>query len=296
MPSLQTKLGRLHYEVTGTGPTLLLWHSWLSDGRIWEAQVASLRERYRVIVVDGPCHGRSETPLHPFTLDDCADAAIAVLDAENVAAAVLVGLSWGGMTVMRVALRAPERVLGLVLLGTTADAEPLHHVVACHAFAETVRRVGMLAPLRWMAFTTMFGVTTLVRRRQIVRREGAHLSRLDRHGIRWSTRAIVTERRAIRHALSALRMPTLVAVGAEDRCLPPSHSRRIARAIPGARFVVLPRVGHLVSLEAPERVLSLIEDLAARAFAAPKSGVRTIFEAEEIAGDAEGSTDERQVG
>src|SRR4029079_34447 len=78
----------------------------------------------RVVVVDGPGHGKSEVPP-PFSLDDHTRAFVDALDALDIFKTALVGLSWGGMVSMRVALDHPMRVVAMALLDTSADAETL---------------------------------------------------------------------------------------------------------------------------------------------------------------------------
>src|SRR5690606_28893825 len=101
---VDTRLGKLFVEVRGEGTPLCLWHSLLCDGGMWRHQVPALAERYRVINIDAPGHGRSATVRAPFSLDDCVDAAITILDALEVEAAHWAGLSWGGMVALRLAL------------------------------------------------------------------------------------------------------------------------------------------------------------------------------------------------
>ena len=264
MTCLDTSAGRLFYTVSGDCPPILLWHSWLGNHTIWQRQITSLSQRHTVIAVDGPCHGRSE--VRPFTLDDCADAVLEILDAEGISTALLGGLSWGGMTVMRAALRSPGRVKGLALFATSAESEPLHNLLACRFFAETVQRVGFVRPMLGPALGIMFGKTTLRERRAIVRDEIRRLRTLDCRGISWSTQAIVSDRRPILDQLKSLWVPTMVVAGQEDRCLPPPRSRRIARTIPGANLHVLPKVGHLIPVEAPSEATRLILQFADNLF------------------------------
>src|SRR5262249_12807962 len=110
---VSTRLGRWYYEERGKarddGDAIVLWPSFLCDGGMWDAQVAPLAGVSRVIVFDGPGHGKSEVPP-PFSLDDNARALLDALDALGVKRFAMAGLSWGGMVGMRVAVLAPERV------------------------------------------------------------------------------------------------------------------------------------------------------------------------------------------
>jgi pimeloyl-ACP methyl ester carboxylesterase len=81
---VDTKVGRLHVETDGDGPPAVLWHSLFVDSTTWSPLRPLLRQDRRLIVIDGPGHGKSGWPAADFALDDCADAAFEVLDAVGV--------------------------------------------------------------------------------------------------------------------------------------------------------------------------------------------------------------------
>ena len=110
MPIVERAGHAIHYEVSGRGDAILFAHSFLCDGSMFAYQVAALQQRWRVINVDLRGHGRSAEALTPVNFYDFAADVIAVLDAEQVAQAVWVGLSIGGFTALRAALKRPERV------------------------------------------------------------------------------------------------------------------------------------------------------------------------------------------
>ena len=105
---------------TPDAPALLLMHGIATTGPLtWFSVLDDLSQRYRVITFDQRWHGRginSET----FTLDDCADDAVAVLDALGVERAIVVGYSMGGAGAQVLWHRHPDRVAGLVLCSTSA--------------------------------------------------------------------------------------------------------------------------------------------------------------------------------
>src|SRR3954471_11894609 len=125
MAYVRTRLGRWFYEERGKAkregdPAIVLLHGFLFDGGMWRAQVEPLSALGRVIVIDGPGHGKSEVPPR-FTLEDHADAlAIDAFAELGIKKAVLAGLSWGGMLSMRVAIQHPMRVHAMALVDTSA--------------------------------------------------------------------------------------------------------------------------------------------------------------------------------
>lgn len=254
--SLVHQGARICWERSGDGPPVLLGHSLLCDGRMWGHVAPDLARRHRVLNVEARGHGRSGVG-GPFSLDDLGGDWLAILDREGIDRAVLVGLSMGGMTAMRLALRAPERVAGLALLDTSADPEPWKARLKYRVMAEIVRHVGL--PRRFVETVSraFFGATTRRERPDLVAAEAERLLARDTRPLYHATRAVF-DRGGVLHRLGAIACPTLVLVGAEDAATPPSRARRIAAAIPGARLAEVPRAGHLTPLEAPTAVLEAL--------------------------------------
>src|SRR5580658_10185266 len=139
MPYVRTRLGRWFYEERGKAkregdPAIVLLHGLLFDGGMWRAQVEPLSALGRVIVLDGPGHGKSESPPR-FTLEDHADAlAIDAFNELRIRKSIPVGLSWGGMIAMRAAIQHPMRVSALAVLDSSAEPETLRDKVKYRAF------------------------------------------------------------------------------------------------------------------------------------------------------------------
>ncbi len=263
MPYVSTRLGRWFYEERGKSKApgdaaILLLHSLLCDGGMWDAQVGPLSELGRVLVFDLPGHGKSEVPP-PFTLEDHTGALADVFADLKVDAAVMVGLSWGGMIAMRAALRYPERVRALALLDTSAERVPLHERVKYRAMVAFARRFGMpqqllraeLAPL-------MFGKRTLRERPELVTLLGRTLNGYPREGTARAATAVGIDRRDIVDQLGAIRAPTLVVCGSADRATPPAKSKTIASRVPGARLEWIEGAGHLSAVEEPAAVNAVL--------------------------------------
>ena len=122
MPEIITGSVRLFYEDVGAGPAVLLSHSWFCDGRQWPQVERLATAGYRVLNVDNRGHGRSGPHRERYDVWDMANDLMAVLDDAGVDEAVVVGLSIGGFAAIRMALRYPTRVRGLVLADTTATS------------------------------------------------------------------------------------------------------------------------------------------------------------------------------
>ena len=88
---------------------------------IWKRLVPDLETRGRVTRLDQRGHGQSGAPPGPYTRADLASDVAAVLDAEGIDQTILVGHSMGGIVAMETALLYPDRIAGLVLIGTTSE-------------------------------------------------------------------------------------------------------------------------------------------------------------------------------
>lgn len=259
MAYVRTRLGRLFYEERGAqrrpgDPTIVLLHGLLFDGGMWKKQVEALSALGRVVVFDGPGHGKSE-PAPRFMLEDHAHALFDAFGELGIRRAVVVGLSWGAMVGMRLALQHPAKVAGLALLDTSAEREPLAKRVEYRSLIALNRRVGFpfvvyeqyVAPL-------IFAAKTRAEKPDLVRASYQRGAGFDRGGLARAAIAVLVHRKSILEQLGRIRTPTLVLCGREDRSTPLARSEAIASAIPHAKLVVLDEVGHMSALEAPDAV------------------------------------------
>jgi 3-oxoadipate enol-lactonase len=122
MPHVTSNGARIRYDDTGSSelPVLLLAHGMFMDRRMFERQLDELSQVARVICWDARGHGDTTDEGMPFTYWQSAHDALAILDELGIERAVIGGMSQGGFTAIRLALTAPERVSGLVLIGTEA--------------------------------------------------------------------------------------------------------------------------------------------------------------------------------
>lgn len=258
MPILERQGARIFYETEGQGPPILLGHSLLSDSRMWESVAPELAKSHRVININVRGHGGSTAPS-PFTLEDLAGDWLAILDREGIESAVLCGLSMGAMTALRVALAAPERVRGLILLDTSGDPEPPQKRPQYAAMISLVRRFGHIDPIYQIIKRLMFSKATLRDRPWLVQREIDRMKDRDAHQIYHAVHAVI-DRGPLLDRVHQIQVPALVLVGADDAATPPIRAERLAAALPNARLHVIPGAGHLSAVEAPAEVIREISE------------------------------------
>ena len=235
----------LHAVVEGPAdaPVVVLAGSLGSTLEMWDPQVGALSERFRVVRYDARGHGRSPAPPGPYSLDDLVDDLVGLLDRLQVERAHLVGLSLGGMTAMRLAVREPSRVDRLALMCTSAKfAAP----VPWAERATTVRAEGTAAVAeavvdRWFTPALRDSDPALVDRMR------AMVAATPAEGYASCCTAI--EHMDLLQDLPRIAAPTLAVAGADDPATPPDHLATIAGAVPGARLLVLPQAAHLANVE-----------------------------------------------
>jgi pimeloyl-ACP methyl ester carboxylesterase len=238
------------YRRAGSGPPLVLLHSGASDGRDWLPQLASLADEFDVIAWDAPGCGASEDPAPDARMADYADALAGLVSALGPHQVHLGGLSWGGGLALAVHQTHPAMVRSLVLVSAYAGWAGSLPPEEVAARVNLVRAELSQPPgAEWIDadLPTFFA--------RPVPAETLRLVRSVMLDVRPAGALAMLEAFAdadLRDALPKVDVPTLVLAGADDVRAPLPVAQALHAGIPGARLVVLPGVGHLVNLEAPE--------------------------------------------
>lgn len=261
MPYAQTELGRLFLRMVGSGPPVTLWSCLFGDSSLFGGCVEAVADRHRLILVDGPSHGRSEPHRSPFTLEQCADAWVRALELQGVEPPVVFGgLSWGSMVALRVALRHPRWVRGLLLMSTIATGPTRKRVPRFLLLAQTVRVFGFPAWLIDRMIPSMVSREALRSGSSPVKAMLERNRFLDREALHQAAMAVLVRRTDIVDQLWRIEVPTWILAGREDRTTPPRAARTVARAIAGSRLRELDGTGHLMTLEAPGQVAGMVRE------------------------------------
>jgi pimeloyl-ACP methyl ester carboxylesterase len=248
----------LYYEVAGQGTPVVLVHGLALDTRMWDDQVEPVAREAMVIRYDARGFGRSRRhdDVTPYTN---AQDLWALLDHLDVPAAVLVGLSMGGEVVLEAALEAPDRTLALVLLDSVLDGVPWDEESAAgmKAIGTALREGGLdAAKAAWLSHPFFAPAR---RDRDTARRLDQMVA--DYSGIQWTAHDPHGPHPDCPRLLPTIGCPTHVVVGALDMPCFRTMSETIASSVPGARLTVVPDAGHMVNMEAPGVVTSLILDV-----------------------------------
>ena len=264
MPTITVNEVDLFYEVTGQGTPLVLLHEYATDMRAWESQVRFFSRFYQVIRFNYRGYPPSTVPVDPeaYVHDRFIDDIDGLFSGLGIKQAHLVGIATGGNLALNFALRQPQKVLGLVVVGAGAGTSNRQAwLQAATDLADGIAARGVQAvmdsvsaapqrvalkhkdPITWALFLKL-------------------MSELDPDGAEHVMRTTLTSRAPITDLDKALRdcqLPILVMIGDQDT--PAEEACRfIAKQAPHAGLAVLPNCGHTLNLEEPAMFNQLVAD------------------------------------
>jgi pimeloyl-ACP methyl ester carboxylesterase len=245
MPTIDRDGVKIHYEVHGSGPALLLTHGYSSTSAMWEGQIEALSKHHRLAVWDMRGHGQSDYPDDPAAYSEALTVAdmAALLDAIGAPTAIVGGLSLGGYMSLAFHRAHPDRVRALLIIDTGPgfkkdDARAAWNKRA-HETGERFEREG-LAVL------------------QSSSRERSTVSHRNAAGLARAARGMLTQRDArVIESLPDIRVPSLVVVGADDAPFL-AASDYMAAKIPGAKKAVIASAGHAVNIDQPQAFIDAV--------------------------------------
>lgn len=267
MSALSRRIARgpyaLAYEREAGDPRVLLLHGFTGSARTLDGVARGLREAgLGTLAVDLLGHGRSDAPKDAklYALDRaCADLA-AILDAERVPRAALLGYSMGGRVALGFACAFPERVRALVLVGASAgleqEAERAARREADDRLADEIVRFGVPAFVeRWMA-NPLFASQARLGERFLAESRSQRLA-CSAAGLAGSLRGLGTGVQPALHArLARVALPVLLVHGAEDAKFR-AIAHDLAKRLPNARVASIPEAGHAAQIENPAAFLAV---------------------------------------
>lgn len=242
-----TTLGRLNVQRLGSGPPALLWHSLWVDSRSWGPLVDALGAHRQVITVDGPGYGGSD-PIHrDFTLDNCADAAVEVLDHLGVSGPVdWMGNAWGGHVGITLAAGRPECVRSLVTINTPPlPVGRRQRWTTSYPLALLYRFAGPHPVITKALFDALLGSEAITAQPERAAEMISAFKEADRGSMRRTIR-FMHHWQPLADTLPAITAPTLFLTGDVDgQQWSPAHAQAAAATMPDARVITLSGAGHV---------------------------------------------------
>lgn len=215
----------MYYRTVGTGDPLLLLHAGTQSGAMWDPFVEALAARYHLIIPDLRGHGGSTNPDGPLTTRRFADDVVALLDHLKIGRCKAIGASAGGMTLLHLAMKYPERIEALVVVGVGTDLPKECRTILARTTTDS------LSEASW----------------QILRARHTHGDAQIRALYAWvaSLAEDDGDMRIEPARLAAISAPMLIIHGDRDYCFPASMAWEIHQAVPTSYLWVVPNGTHV---------------------------------------------------
>ncbi|MBB2909959.1 pimeloyl-ACP methyl ester carboxylesterase [Streptosporangium becharense] len=256
---------QLYTRSAGGGLPVVLLHAFPLSSAMWLAQREGLSAVCKVITPDLRGFGGSALGDDEPSVDVMADDVVRLLDREGVDRAVVGGLSMGGYVTMALCRRHPDRVRGVILADTKAEADPEAARANRERIAAAVLDSGT-SVLVDEVLPALVGRTTAQRRAMVFGRVRGLVQSAPPGAVAWAQRAMAARPDSF-DTLRGLKVPVLVIVGEEDELTPPAVAEAMVEAVPDGRLAVIGKAGHLSAVEQPEAfnraVSGFIAELAA---------------------------------
>ena len=229
----------IDYEVSGSGPVVLLSHGYGSTRHMWDEQHRALGDRWRVVSWDMRGHGQSDSPADPAQYSAAVSVAdmAALLRHVGAERAIIGGLSLGGYVSLAFALAHPDFTQALVI----CDSGP--------GYRNAEARAGWNQRAQERAAALEAKGLEALGRRSRETQQAVHRSA---QGLAHAARGMLAQEGSqVIDGLATIRVPTLIIVGDQDQPFV-APSEYMAKKIPGARLAVIPGAGHSSNLDQPE--------------------------------------------
>ena len=257
--TVETKVGPLAVRVRGQGPTAVLWHSLFVDERSWGRVEDELATQRRLVMITGPGHGASGDPGRRYTLDDCAEAAGAVLDTVGPDEPVdWLGNAWGGCVGLVFAAMWPERCRTLVTLGTPVQSLSLVERARTISLLVAYRLLGPAGFIRTGVVDVMLSARTRAQDPAAVALVEDSLIHADRGALRNAIVSISLLRPDLTQRLAEISVPSLFVTGSDHKGWTPQQAVAVSKVLPRGSSAVVADAAYLVPFENPAATIQLV--------------------------------------
>ncbi len=239
---------KIHYIEAGTGDPLILIHGLADDVAVWNSVISPLAARFRVVALDQIGFGRSDKPLLSYRVSTFVDFLDGFLNELKIKRASLVGNSLGGWVAAVFTLAHPERVERLVLsdaagYGTLAQTMDRRALSALKlASRDDIRYLGPLTFHNKQFYEEAAVDAAFVQR----------ITAGDSYTISQVLDSMTHGEDVLDNRLAAIKQPTLVLWGREDKLIPLSFGERLHKEIAGSQLLVIGNCGHMPQVECPK--------------------------------------------
>ncbi len=266
MPFVEVEDGRLYYDVSGKGPSLVLIHGAWASHEWWRWQVPELSKDYQVLSLDVRGHGQSSPLKAAYSVDGFTRDLESFLQKVGIDKVALVGWSMGGIISMEYCLNHPSKVRALILIATRGHRNPQmkRRIMFQYLQARLSLLMDFTSPRKYDRAAEGFPGE-----QERVKREVANMlsPTTPREVFDWVMDDITNKPREnyfevaksiwnweAGEELKRINVPTLIMVGEKDSRTPPRFSHLLHAEIPNSRLVIVKDAGHCLALERPQVV------------------------------------------
>lgn len=248
MPSIVTDQGVVHYEVYGQGRPVILLHGWLGSWGLWQQTMESLGKHYRTYALDFWGFGESGKKRESYTIDDFVSLVRQFMQDLGIAKAPLVGHSMGGTVSLATAIKYPEIVTKLVVIGSpivgSSLAVPLKMAANPLIAALLFRNMELFQGALRLAAPTLCADPRFP---QLI------TSDVDKTTLESFLFSISSLKQVdLREGLKTLTVPVLGLYGGRDNIVSPHQWKVISQSLPKAEIVRWPKAQHFIMLDVPD--------------------------------------------
>lgn len=261
MPTKIINGASLSYEEYGAGSeTIFFAHGLLWNRHIFDSQIDELKDRYRCIAFDFRGQGESAVADSGYDMDTLVEDIFELIQSFKCTSCHYVGLSMGGIVGMRLAIKHPDLVKSLVLIGTSADPEPEKNIARYKRLNFIARWFG-LRPVTNQVMSIMFGEKFLrdAKKDKIKLKWRQVLINNNRIGVSRAVTGVIN-RQGIIEQLDKIASPTLIMVGDQDVATIPHKSERMKASIKNSKLLIIQGAGHTASVEEPQAINAALQN------------------------------------
>lgn len=256
MSSITTDQGIVHYEVYGRGRPVILLHGWLGSWGLWQETMTFLGRYYRTYALDFWGFGESGKKRNTYQVTDFVSLVDQFMEKLGILQAPLVGHSMGGTVSLSVALRFPQRVKKVVIIGSPITGSSL---------ALPLKLAGQ-RPIAFMLFH-LFGAFRAAMRvaSPFICRDPRFPAMMDHDLSRTTLESFLVSisslrRTDLRPHLPEICTPVMGMFGDRDNIVDPGQWQPLQRGLPFARVERFPQAGHFIMLDEPQPFMHTLKD------------------------------------
>lgn len=249
MPTLVTEQGIVHYETLGRGRPVLLLHGWLGSWALWRSSIEILSKEFKVYALDFFGFGESFDRTANFTVDNYVQSVDQFMERLGIVKAPLIGHSMGGTVSLAAAVRYPEKIVKVTVIGSPINGKSLNWLLKLSGHRATARIV-WTAPSLLKLFMRGYGYWIAKDGRRVGKMIVDDVSKINVDSF---FQSIGTLRETdLRPVVSDINMSILGIYGKYDRIVDPKQSKVLKECAPHSKIAWFNGSGHFPMMDEPD--------------------------------------------